>query len=381
MNWLTGGKTGEAKRLISQLTDASKRDHAAQELIRLGPDAVPALIEALHSTDLKLVPVYQQVLAHMPFAAPALTNALMTAHPVVRGRIAEIFSVTRDRAAVPALLGALRGDFYTVRSRAVTALSSIGDPEFIDEILLLLSDAEAEVRIAAVTALGKYGVPYTFDRMSNLLFYDPSLEVRQATARALGGTKHPDAVFFLTQALRDPFWWYEREQAATELLKAIENMGVHAVPGLIEALGDREGTVRKFAASILGKIGDPRAIEELGMTLYDLHHDVSLAAAEALAKFGAPAVKVLSDALRHPEAMVREHAVIALGEIKDPRIAPILIETLHDPERAVQKEAIVSLGQLHDAVADSALKVIAMDRNDREFATLARQILEKKPLS
>lgn len=376
MNWLTGGKTGEAKRLVSQLADASKRDRAAQELIRLGADAAPALIEALHSTDLQLVPLYQKVLAHMPSATPALISALSASHPVIRGRIIEIFSVTRDRAAIPALINALRGEFYTVRSKAVAALSNIGDPEFVEEFLPLLSDHEAEVRIAAVTALGKYAVPHTFDRMSNLLFDDPSLEVRQATAKALGSTKHPDAVFFLTRALRDPFWWYEREQAAAELLKSIENMGVYAVPGLIEALSDREGTVRRFAALILGKIGDPRAIEELGMTLYDLHHDVSLAAAEALAKFGAPAVKVMSNALLHPEATVRLHAAIGLGKIKDPRVAPFLIETLHDPERAVQKQAILSLGQLHDEMADSALKVVAMDRNDRELSMLARQVLE-----
>ncbi|MEW6406619.1 MAG: HEAT repeat domain-containing protein [Chloroflexota bacterium] len=375
MNWLTGGKTGEVKRLISQLADSSKRDRAAQELIRLGTEAAPVLIEALQTSDPNLVSLYQQILARIPSATPMLTKALANAHPLVRGRIAEIFAVTCDRAAAPALLDALRGEFYTVRARAATALGNIGDLEFMEALMSALTDREAEVRIAAVTALGKYREPYTFDAMSNLLLDDPILEVRQAAARALGNTKHPDAVFFLVQALRDAFWWYEREQAATDLLKAIEMMGTPAVDPLIEALGDREGTVRKFAALILGKIGDTRAIEELGMTLYDLHHDVSLAAAEALSKFGAPAVKVLADALRHPEPAVRLHAVMGLGRIKDPRVAPILIETLHDPERLVQKEAVQALGQIRDEAALSALRVIAMNRNDREFSMLAKQLL------
>jgi HEAT repeat protein len=283
--------------------------------------------------------------------------------------------VTRDRTAAPALMDALRGEFYTVRARAATALANIGDLEFIEVLLPALTDREAEVRIAAVLALGKYRESSTFDAMSNLLLDDPIIEVRQAAARALGNTKHPDAVFFLMQALRDGFWWYEREQAAIDLLKAIEMIGVPAVDPLIEALGDREGTVRKFAALVLGKIGDVRAIEELGMTLYDLHHDVSLAAAEALAKFGAPAVKVLGDAMRHPEPAVRLHAVMGLGRIRDARVAPILIETLHDPERTVQRAAIQALGQIHDETAESALKVIAMNRNDREFSMLAKQLL------
>jgi HEAT repeat protein len=178
------------------------------------------------------------------------------------------------------------------------------------------------------------------------------------------------------QAIRDPFWWYEREQAAGDLLRAIENIGMPAVKPLIEALGDREGTVRKFAATTLGRIRDPRAIEELGMTVYDLHHEVSLAAAEALAKFGASAIDVLSEALRHPEASVRAHAIIGLGEIQNIRVAPLLIEMLHDPDRSVQKQAIISLGQLQDSHALSALQVIAADRNDREFAALAKEVLE-----
>jgi len=35
MNWLTGGKQGEAKRLISKLADVTQRVHAAQDLMRL----------------------------------------------------------------------------------------------------------------------------------------------------------------------------------------------------------------------------------------------------------------------------------------------------------------------------------------------------------
>ncbi len=38
MNWLTGGKQGEAKRLIAQLSDSTKRDIAAKELIKLGAE-------------------------------------------------------------------------------------------------------------------------------------------------------------------------------------------------------------------------------------------------------------------------------------------------------------------------------------------------------
>jgi len=376
MNWLTGGKTGEVKRLISQLADSAKRDRAAQELIRLGAEAAPMLIEALQTKDLDLLPLYGQILLRIGKpVTPALTKALVTAHPLIRGRVAEILAVMKDDSAVPALLDALRGEFFTVRAKAAAALGNIGNPQSIEPLLHALKDSEAEVRMAAVLGVGKYRDPSTFDEIANVLLDDPVLEVRQAAARALGNGRHPDAVFFLMQALRDAFWWYEREQAAGDLLQAIENMGTFAVDSLVKALVDREGTVRKFAAVILGKIGDPRAIEELGMTLYDLHHEVSQTAAESLAKFGAPAIGVFSDALRHPEASVRECAVLGLGKIRDARVVPLLIDMLQDPVRTVQKQALLSLGQFRDARVVSTLQIIASDRNDREFSTLAKQLL------
>jgi len=47
------------------------------------------------------------------------------------------------------------------------------------------------------------------------------------------------------EALRDSSWWFKQEQAAADLLTAIEKMGSGVVEPLIEALGDKEGTVRK----------------------------------------------------------------------------------------------------------------------------------------
>ena len=114
------------------------------------------------------------------------------------------------------------------------------------------------------------------------------------------------------------------------------------------------------------------------MTLYDLHHEVGEAAAESLARLGGASFEVLNEALAHPEAGIREHAVAALGKIQDRRVAPVLIEMLRDPERIVHKQAILALSNLRDPRAESALKEIANDRANREFSTLARDLLLKK---
>jgi len=377
MNWLVGSKHSEARKLVNQLKDTSKQERARAQLLRMGADAAPALIEALQSTDPVLLPYYQDILTRMGAAAtPALTNALQNAHPIIRGRAAEILAQTKDATAIPALLSALRGEFYTVRGKAARALGALRDPKSLDPLLKALKDPELEVRIEAVRAVGKFKDPETFDNMADLLLEDPQIEARQAAATAFGETLNPRAIPYLMLALRDPFWWYEREQAADALLEAITGMGTMAVETLLDALQDSEMTVRRLSAGLLGRIKDPRAIQPLGLALYDTHFEVGKAAAESLAGFGPPGLKVLAEALRHPEAWLRQHAIAGLTLSGDKRIVPVILEMLNDPDREVQKQAIQSLGELKDERARPALQAIALDRRDREFSSLAREVLE-----
>jgi HEAT repeat protein len=377
MDWFTNSKQGEAKKILPLLADESKRGRAAQDLIRLGADAVPVLMDALQTQDLGLIAIYQQILARIPSASPELIKALRSAHPLIRGRVAEVFAISRDRSAVSVLLEALRGEFFTVRARAAIALGNIGDTSALPAMLPLLKDPEVEVRLAACSAIGMFRDPSTFDELANVLLDDPQIEVRQAAVKALGDSRHSAAIPFLMEALRDPFWWFEREQNVRDLLSAIENMGGAVIEPLIEALTDREKTVRKFAIMILGKLRDIRAIEELGMALYDLHHEVSQAAAEALALFGESAFGVFREALHHPEADVRENAVHGLGLMQGGDQIPLLVEMLRDPDPVVKKQAIQSLGALQDRRAIPALQGLAANRADREIASLAKAAIEK----
>jgi HEAT repeat protein len=374
--WLTGAK-GEAKRLIAQLADPATRDQAARELIGLGADAVPPLVDALQSKDQSLLPIYEQILARIPSASPELIKTLATAHPILRARAADVFSLSKDKAAIPALLKALQGEYFTVRARAALALGKIGDPKAIQPLLAALKDPEVDVRIAACLALGLFKDPTTFDEITNILLDDAKIEVRQAAAKALGHTKHPAALPYLMEALRDPFWWFEREVQAGDLFAAIEKMGTAAVEPLLEALQDKEGTVRRYSAGLLGRIGDPRAIESLGMALYDLHHDVGQAAAEALANFGATSFDVLVEAVSHPEMWIRIHSIQALARIKDPRVAGILVQMLNDPEREVKRHVIEAMAELKDTSVLSALQSIMVNRSDRELHTLAKDAIAK----
>ncbi len=377
MDWLTGGKTGEAKRLIAQLADVTKRDIAARDLIGLNADAVPALLEALQTRDLNLLAIYEQILARIPSASPVLIKTLATAHPILRARAADVIAISKDKSAVPALLDALQGEYFTVRARAALALGKIGDTRAIQPLLKILKDPEDEVRIAGCLALGLFKDPSTFDDITNILLDDIKIEVRQAAAKALGYTQHPAALPYLMEALRDPFWWYEREVQAGDLFDAIEKMGTVAVDSLIAALKDPEGTVRKYAALLLGRIGDARAIEPLGNALYDLHHDVGKASAEALVNFGVRSFEILVEAMEHPEMWIRIHSVDVLPRITEPRVALVLLEMLKDPEREVKRHVIEAMGELKDKRTLPALQEIMANRADRELHAIAKAAIEK----
>lgn len=376
MNWFTGSKTAEAKKLIPQLGDASQREHAARDLIQLGADAAPALLDALQTQDPNLLLTIQHILARIPAATPALLKALTTAHPIIRARVVDVLAISKDKNALPALLEALRGEFFTVRARAAIALGKIGDKNALAPLMSALKDPEAEVRMAACVGLGQFKDPSTFDEITEVLLDDPQIAVRQAAAKTLGDTRHPAAIPFLMEALHDSYWWYEKDQEVLVLLEAIEKMGDPVVDVLIKTLEDQERNVRKFAIMILGNLRAPHAIEELGVAVYDLHHEVSQAAALALAAYGEPAIPVLSEALIHPEAGVREHAILGLGKIHNDEIIPLLLEMLVDPDRNVRKQAMTSLANFKDARVTAALREIALDRADRETAALAKQLLE-----
>jgi HEAT repeat protein len=177
--------------------------------------------------------------------------------------------------------------------------------------------------------------------------------------------------------MADSFWWYERENAALPLLDALAKFGPDAVEPLVDALTHTEGTVRRSAAIVLGRIGDTRAVEPLGMALYDMHDEVGHAAAEALAGFGTAALEVLSEALQHPEAGIRLHALSALSRIQDARVLPLISQMLKDPDRHVLKQVIQSLGELRDPRALAILTAIADDRGDRELSMLARDAIKQ----
>ena len=112
--------------------------------------------------------------------------------------------------------------------------------------------------------------------------------------------------------------------------KHLVEIGVPAVPQLIQALGSEEELVRFEAAKVLGEVRDPRMISALVEALYDPSAGVRWLVAEALGAQGPAAVIPILAAVQHDSQSnafcdAAHHALheLACGDLQEP-LAPVL---------------------------------------------------------
>ncbi len=139
----------------------------------------------------------------------------------------------------------------------------------------------------------------------------------------------------------------------------VGNAGTAAVPVLIHALSDEDGSLRKMAAQILGPIRDISAVPALIEALKDPIREIRHAAAYALGLIGdSSAVPALLDCLTDvipSEFDFGAAAAGALGMIGDASAVPALILALKDDDWHLRCGAASALGKIGNASAAPAL--------------------------
>jgi len=184
-----------------------------------------------------------------------------------------------------------------VRETAVQSLGEIGNPEVVDTLIPILEEGSAKpyptlgdtLRAETARALGRIGNPKAIEPLIRTLQKEwewSKFGLRQAIIDALGNFRDPQLTNALVGALSSD---YHTAAAAAELLKKIRDR--RAVEPLIRIVeGDGNKGVyydhrRRFAAEILGVLGDPRAIPALAKALHDDEEDIRKAARESLLAF------------------------------------------------------------------------------------------------
>jgi HEAT repeat protein len=181
------------------------------------------------------------------------------------------------------------------------ALSYYRDPATAAVLLQMLRHTAPEVRAAALEALRYNPDANSRQAIETLLFQDPDPSVRAAAATTLSALGGPSEIPTLIKALENQSAEVRRA-VAVELgilrrVRASETLVLSkSVDALIAvATSDPDAEVRIQAATSLGQLGDPKAIEPLVSHLPDEKEaDARQAVYDALLAFRKPSMVIVS---------------------------------------------------------------------------------------
>jgi HEAT repeat protein len=331
---------------------------AAEQLASVAaehPLTVPALVRAFRDDHSMVVMEAQRSLRRIGArkAVPELLRALSKRDAHVRRCAVEVlcdFGREAD-SATPHLLGLLTDRSDAVRVQAAHAIAAVGGRPAVPGLIRALDDKKPLVRAAAARGLASIGrdAVSAYPKLQ-LRLTDPNPDVRVASAKAIWSIQREarEAVPVLIAALREPVSW-----EAALILASIGPNASNAVPALIERL-KREKV--------------PRPLRETPV------------AALALGQIGVAAVPALIETLASSNPRVRTSAVLALGYVgpQASSATPQLVTLLSDPDGDVRRAATLSLGTIDPARKELVSALVAMASDEDIFLqSLAAFTLER----
>ena len=334
-------------------------------------------------------------------AVEPITGLLNDSDPGVRFYIPTSLEMIGGETIIEPLHKAMKNEIAQVRMDAATIIGKLEDQTGIDILIELLADDNSYVKTGATNALIKIGepaLPKLIDVLNTkaenislpptsfigdkiLDKYIKELAKRTAlqvsAASILGSINATSAINPLLQSMK-----YEVGAGATEDEKAnaasvragasaaLAALGPAAVEPLIRILESSEDENAKVTAiSILGSIGDKRAVMPLIEALKGKNKNIRAVAAEALGNLkDRRATPILIETLKDTDVVTKDNAALALGKMVDARATQALIEVLSDKSERekVRDSSIGSLGAIKDKAALELLTKILIDEYEKE---------------
>lgn len=155
----------------------------------------------------------------------------------------------------------------------------------------------------------------------------------------------------------------EKRALLDHFLKARSPAGVQLA---LEALGDSDWTIRRYASDLLAGLGAP-AIEHLGKVLGSGDENQRYWAVQSLVKIGRDSVPLLLKILARGPKSMRIHAASALGQIDDPTAIPYLVTALADSAWPVRYNAFEGLSAFGEKALPELTKGLDSDNEDRAY--------------
>ena len=247
--------------------------------------------------------------------------------------------------AVGPLIETLRSPDAALKTRALKILGGIKSPRAAAALAGFASGPDNALLTTAVEALGNQGEA-AVEPLVNLLRHRSNF-VRWSAIRSLGRTKDPRGVEVLIGILGEGA--REQRAIVHEALSAIDPLWMisaaawKAGAGFLADLSSPDVRTRGGAANALGIMKDPRAVEPLLLTLLDNNADLRHPAIDALRTMDR---QPLLSALARGNAELRIAAATALGELQEPEAVEPLSAALQDADPRVRRAAEDALSRI-----------------------------------
>jgi len=267
-----------------------------------------------------------------------------------------------DESLLPELLSRLEGKDPAARTYIINILARFNRPDVATALQGQLADRNKFVRLAALGALAGFGANVDVGLLCELL-RDTDIELQQKAIEAIVRANHPATIQHLVPILRD-----EDEGARRAAVEVLNEIGTaQHIKVLLQSIKDDDWWVRGRAADALAKIGGPRVIEAALELIRDPDEEVRRAAIEILNQTkDERAVGFLIEATRDSDWWVRERAVDALAEIGSPRALPALQDMLRSTDERSLPTVVRAIGKLGDPAMVSRLMPL-LDRPSKEI--------------
>lgn len=333
---------GAINPLIDSIKDIANnaRERVGYKFLEIGEPAVEPLVEALNNPNKDVRAWAADTLGEIgdEKAAQPLLESFKDHEWSVRKSSAIALSRIGDKCSLKPLKEALNDKGKYVRIDAAIAFGLMGDKSSVKILIEALRDTDKSVRQQCAHALGVTGDKSAIRYLKELLD-DPEEEVRKAAAAALGQIGELDP---LIKTLKNP-----KDDLRRFAAMNLRNIGdKRSLESLLESLNDPDRIVRILVLQALGNISDEEVVAPLIERIDD--YEVERYALDALTKVGKVAVLPLIGLLTDPNTNKRGEAASILGKIGDLRAVEPLINSLSDPNNFVRGNAARALGKIGD---------------------------------
>jgi serine/threonine-protein kinase len=394
-----------AERLIAEIKAAGDGSgdtaRSLEKLAKLGPSAIPRIVDALASADRQETAGFVNVLAtlidnkSLPTViealgegnqrtvaslvaalsasrgySPAMLLPMLDDPRMPRGPIVSILAAQKSRLSARDLLARAYNQEPTEKAALFRIISDIADESLLPDLLSRLEGKDPIARTHIISILARFNRPDVAAALQKQL-RDTNKFIRQAVLNALARLDGNADPSLLCEVLRDPD--VETQQKAIDAVVRANHP--ETIRHLVNVLKDENESARRAAVEVLNEIGTVKHIKYLLQSIKDDDWWVRSRAADALARIGGPRViEAALELIRDPDEDVRRAAIEILNQTKDERAVGYLIEATRDQDWWVRERAVDALAEIGNRAALPTLIDMLDEADGRSLPTVVRAI-------